>query len=92
MPENIIDCYAVVAEVATGIALNLEGSRATNGAPYKIFFSSLEEAKAFADQKIKDHPENECSIWHDKKFVYTARCDYISLKDKKMEKFWWQFW
>lgn len=64
-PDLRFGQYAVIhAELATGIVLNLDGNRCLGTREAWLIFDSIEEAKAYSNQKILNSPEVECNIYN----------------------------
>ncbi len=51
-----------IAEFATGIVLNLNGSRHLGDGPLGQPFDSQEDAFQFAEQYTGAHPDHECTV------------------------------
>jgi hypothetical protein len=65
---NESQCYIILAEVQTGIILNLDEKYNLEPDEYPILlFDSYDDARNFAEKKITENSEIECLIFNFKK-------------------------
>ena len=90
-------CYIFYCEVSTGIILTLDGKYSLNADEFPvILFDSYEEAKDFAEKKIIENPEIECTIMNHNEEHVERIVNYKTAtktqENAKLSRKWWKFW
>ena len=57
-----MEYFVTIAEFATGIVLNPDGSRYLGSGEPRLRFESRDEARAFATRDVGQNPSHECLV------------------------------
>src|SRR5262245_58874211 len=91
------------AEMRTGVVIDQYGDRVLGGSIKYLIFTSLDDARFYAQQKVVENPEMECAIFNDRqeRVDLIRNTEYISHvmdeeirrnEARRAKKPWWRLW